>query len=411
MARQSRYGLRVVSALAISVAALTADLRGQDTLAYYRFEEGAGFDVTDDASGDVHGQVLAGAEFSTNTATLVGGPVNNFCMDFTGGGSLTMDTDDLADAIPFLFHSVDVGGVEGDATLEFLFMPQGPTPPNHSALFWTQIGSANLDLVHIFWDAFFLDLPSEPVVGADHVGNGPRVLFFNGDFRADLPKLDLDEWHSMAIVRTMITAGADGLDNDYQWETYYDGVLDDNLTVETHDTNEVIRPDSAWTINGRAGFGFLGFMDEIRISEGAVAPADQIRIDRCVASEPGTEVTCDDGNDNDCDGLTDDADDDCEPPGVGPFIRGDCDGNGRFGGTPTEAIVGLTFTFRGGTEPPCQAACDAEANGVLAITDYVRILRSAFLGQGEPDAPFPNCTTSDLPGDVALGCATVTVCP
>ena len=54
------------------------------------------------------------------------------------------------------------------------------------------------------------------------------------------------------------------------------------------------------------------------------------------------------------------------------FLRGDCDGNGVFGGTPTEAIVGLTFTFRGGPEPPCLAACDSEANGTLNITDYVR---------------------------------------
>ena len=90
---------------------------------------------------------------------------------------------------------------------------------------------------------------------------------------------------------------------------------------------------------------------------------------------------------------------------------GDCDGNGRFGGTPTEAVAGLDFTFRGGTEPPCLAACDAEANGTLNITDYVRILRSAFLGQGEPDAPFPNCEKSSTPGDIALGCATPTVCP
>ena len=31
----------------------------------------------------------------------------------------------------------------------------------------------------------------------------------------------------------------------------------------------------------------------------------------CVADEPGMEVTCDDGNDNDCDGLIDAADPDC----------------------------------------------------------------------------------------------------
>ena len=27
------------------------------------------------------------------------------------------------------------------------------------------------------------------------------------------------------------------------------------------------------------------------------------------------------------------------------FLGGDCDGNGVFGRTPTEAIIGLTFTF------------------------------------------------------------------
>jgi hypothetical protein len=32
----------------------------------------------------------------------------------------------------------------------------------------------------------------------------------------------------------------------------------------------------------------------------------------CVPTEPGTEVTCDDGEDNDCDGLTDAADPDCQ---------------------------------------------------------------------------------------------------
>jgi hypothetical protein len=32
----------------------------------------------------------------------------------------------------------------------------------------------------------------------------------------------------------------------------------------------------------------------------------------CTPDEPGTELTCNDGNDNDCDGLTDDADGDCQ---------------------------------------------------------------------------------------------------
>ena len=125
----------------------------------------------------------------------------------------------------------------------------------------------------------------------------------------------------------------------------------------------------------------------------------------CTASEPGTEVSCDDGVDNDCDEVTDANDSDCDPR-VGPFVRGDCDGNGVVGGSPTEAIVLLNFAFRGGKPPGCLAACDAEANGSLGITDGLRILRHSFLGIGMPDPPFPECTESTLAADLALGCET-----
>ena len=50
------------------------------------------------------------------------------------------------------------------------------------------------------------------------------------------------------------------------------------------------------------------------------------------------------------------------------------------------------------------AACDAEANGSLGITDALRILRAAFLGVGNPDAPFPDCTLSEAASDADLGC-------
>lgn len=64
--------------------------------------------------------------------------------------------------------------------------------------------------------------------------------------------------------------------------------------------------------------------------------------------------------------------------GTGPFLRGDCDGNGVFGGSPTKAIVLLNFSFRGRPAPPCLAACDAEANGSIGITDALPILRAAM---------------------------------
>ena len=50
----------------------------------------------------------------------------------------------------------------------------------------------------------------------------------------------------------------------------------------------------------------------------------------CQATEPGTEITCDDGQDNDCDGLIDAADPDCDDEdGDGlPNIAEDSNGNG-----------------------------------------------------------------------------------
>ena len=101
-----------------------------------------------------------------------------------------------------------------------------------------------------------------------------------------------------------------------------------------------------------------------------------------------------------------DTDHEGDATSVGPFIRGDCDGNGVVGGSPTEAVIGLSHTFRGGAAPPCLAACDAEANGSLGITDYVRILRFSFASGEPPDAPFPDCVTSNQEGDLALGCQT-----
>ena len=86
------------------------------------------------------------------------------------------------------------------------------------------------------------------------------------------------------------------------------------------------------------------------------------------------------------------------------FLRGDCDGDGKVGGTTSEAIFLLRFAFLSGDTPPCLTACDATANGAIGVADAVRILRYSFLG-GEPlEPPFPDCSLSSLPSDVALGC-------
>ena len=100
--------------------------------------------------------------------------------------------------------------------------------------------------------------------------------------------------------------------------------------------------------------------------------------------------------------------------GVGPFIRGDCNGDGAVTGQVTDAAFLFAYNFTGGTVPPCFAACDANMDGAFvgAVTDGVYILQFNFLGGPPPPAPFPGCGTSDDPGDVALGCETPTAaCP
>ena len=84
------------------------------------------------------------------------------------------------------------------------------------------------------------------------------------------------------------------------------------------------------------------------------------------------------------------------------FTRGD--GDGVVGGSPMDAIALLGFAFRDRREPPCLAACDAEANGSIGIADAVRILRFAFGGDTPPDAPFPECEASTKLTDLELGC-------
>ena len=99
--------------------------------------------------------------------------------------------------------------------------------------------------------------------------------------------------------------------------------------------------------------------------------------------------------------------------GVGPFIRGDCNGDGRVTGQVADAVFLLNFNFGGGAAPPCAAACDVDGNGAFAgaVTDAIVLLQFNFLGGPPPAAPYPECTRSNLPSDVALGCATALVCP
>jgi hypothetical protein len=92
---------------------------------------------------------------------------------------------------------------------------------------------------------------------------------------------------------------------------------------------------------------------------------------------------------------------------VGPFLRGDCNADGRVTGSPTDAIFLLIYNFGGGRAPPCLAACDANADGEVigVVTDAIYVLRYNFLGGPPPPAPYPDCRATQRPSDVLLGCA------
>jgi hypothetical protein len=95
-----------------------------------------------------------------------------------------------------------------------------------------------------------------------------------------------------------------------------------------------------------------------------------------------------------------------EATGVGPFLRGDCSGDGEVVGGVTDAVVLLSYNFTGGSEPPCLAACDANGDGevVGGVTDAIYTLTFNFLGGPAPVDPFPDCGPGTLASDESLGC-------
>jgi hypothetical protein len=92
------------------------------------------------------------------------------------------------------------------------------------------------------------------------------------------------------------------------------------------------------------------------------------------------------------------------------FVRSDSDSDGII--ALTDAIRVLNFLFTGGVEPECMDAADADDSGSLAITDAIRILSWLFTGGLPPPAPAPSAPgypASDCgidPTPDGLGCRT-----
>jgi hypothetical protein len=97
------------------------------------------------------------------------------------------------------------------------------------------------------------------------------------------------------------------------------------------------------------------------------------------------------------------------PVGVGPFTRGDSNGDGNL--NIADASHVLNFLFLGGPDPKCKAAADSNGDGGVNIADASFSLNFLFLGGREPPAPFLACARSTAAGDETNGCITATCTP
>ena len=92
-------------------------------------------------------------------------------------------------------------------------------------------------------------------------------------------------------------------------------------------------------------------------------------------------------------------------PGVGPFIRGDSNGDGTINISDPSAT--LNWLFLGGGDPPCLSSTDANKDGSINISDPTYTLRFLFLGGAAHPIPISCKYSADI-GDVNLGCETET---
>ncbi len=94
---------------------------------------------------------------------------------------------------------------------------------------------------------------------------------------------------------------------------------------------------------------------------------------------------------------------------IGPFVRGDVDGDGALRG-PSDVIFLLRYLFSSGDAVPCAAAADANSDGTLSVADAVRLLLYLYRSGPAPAAPFPLCGAGFTVGDGELGCAAAALC-
>ena len=97
------------------------------------------------------------------------------------------------------------------------------------------------------------------------------------------------------------------------------------------------------------------------------------------------------------------------PAGVGPFIRGDVNGDGSL--DIADASFVFNYLFLGGEGSTCVSAMNSNAeDGPPNLTAGVFLLNFLFMGGSPPPAPYPECGSSSLQIDLDLGCESSSAC-
>ena len=95
--------------------------------------------------------------------------------------------------------------------------------------------------------------------------------------------------------------------------------------------------------------------------------------------------------------------------GVGPFIRGDVNGDGAL--DIADASFVFNYLFLGGEGSTCVSAMNSNAeDGPPNLTAGVFLLNFLFMGGSAPPAPYPECGSSSLQIDLDLGCESSSAC-
>jgi len=159
-----------------------------------------------------------------------------------------------------------------------------------------------------------------------------------------------------------------------------------------------------------------GHIGEILIFDHPLAPSERAEIadyvDRKYSCVPDGEVelTCNDGDDNDCDGLIDGFDPDCPTEQEQPlFRRGDVNADGET--NIADAIALFGWLFQGDSPPSCLDASDTDNTGDQNLTDGVFLLTFLFQGgSAPPDPGTQDCGSDPDPEELNTGCGAFPPC-